>query len=121
MQPIWGFIFFFVVCLLSAIIAYKRGNSGTLHFLISAALGFGFTYVTVKATGGSSSFEAGLGGFVGGLVGVLFAALRSSDSGQAEKNGVSANHKKCQFCAEVVKIEASKCKHCGSDLTQKTT
>jgi hypothetical protein len=29
----------------------------------------------------------------------------------------SDTHKKCKFCAEAVRIEALKCKHCGSDLT----
>ena len=29
--------------------------------------------------------------------------------------------KKCPFCAEDVKVEAVKCKHCGSDLSSATT
>jgi len=117
MQPIWGFIFFALICCLSAIIAVKRGNSGLLHAAITAALGFGFVMVVVQATGGRDGFSAALGGFIGGAAGVLFAWLRKSDAQQAERSGSSAGHKKCRFCAEVIKIDALKCKHCGSDLS----
>ena len=117
MEPIWGLILFLMVCAVSALIAKKRGNSAILHFLITAALGFISTIVVIKATGGSDGFSAGLAGFVGGLAGVLFASLRRSDAGRAEHAGSSDRYKKCKFCAEVVKIEAIKCKHCGSDLS----
>lgn len=117
MQPVWGFIFFALICALSALIAIKRGNSGILHAVITAALGFGFVVVVAKITAGQDSSSAAIGGFVGGAAGVLFAWLRRSDVQQAEISGVSRAHKKCKFCAEVVKAEAVKCKHCGSDLT----
>lgn len=117
MEPIWGLILFLLVCAVSAVIASKRGNSAILHFLITAALGFLFTVIVIKVTGGSDGFSAGLAGFVGGLAGVLVASMRRSDSARAEHSGSSDRFKKCKFCAEVVKIEAIKCKHCGSDLS----
>lgn len=33
---------------------------------------------------------------------------------------LDTGYKKCPFCAETVRAEAAKCKHCGSDLTQTT-
>lgn len=52
---------------------------------------------------------------IGAIVVALWAdgAARDYD---AAKRGVSRDFKTCPKCAELVRVEASTCKHCGADL-----
>ncbi|KGS13887.1 hypothetical protein NLO72_07360 [Pseudomonas tremae] len=115
MEPILGFIFCSVLCLISSAIAVKRGNSGTYHFFISAFCVAVLMFVAAQVTRGNS-MAAGLGALVGAVGGIFIAVFRPNDIQNAARDGFSKNHKKCQFCAEVVKMEAVRCKHCGADL-----
>jgi hypothetical protein len=47
------------------------------------------------------------------LFGFLTAAVKSS---QAQEHLKKNPIKKCPYCAEVVKLEAKVCKHCGRDF-----
>lgn len=53
---------------------------------------------------------------VGLIVAFALKARTDLEKDAAIRSGSSGQYRKCPFCAEVVRIEAIKCKHCGSAL-----
>jgi hypothetical protein len=66
---------------------------------------------------GRSSIGWGILGFLLGPLGIVLALVVSSKKAPIES--VSIEHgdiRACPFCAEPIKRQAIKCKHCGSDV-----
>ena len=54
------------------------------------------------------------------IIGLLAAFVAAPDIALVERRQlISGVATRCSFCAELIKAEAIKCKHCGSDLTAK--
>jgi len=73
------------------IIASARGRSGFGYFILSVLLS--------------------------PLIGVLFAALLPPKPSSEQTAEAQRPRMRCASCAELVLVEAVKCKHCGADLT----
>ncbi len=50
------------------------------------------------------------------LVVALLPSMAAIDQVKARSSGEHGEFKRCSFCAESVRKEAIKCKHCGSDI-----
>jgi len=80
---------------------------------------FGFVAAIIAGAKGRS----GCGWF---LLGVLFGpfslviaflpSLTQKEIQEAQYHGEAGNFRKCPYCAEVVRKEAVKCKHCSSNI-----
>ena len=114
MQPIFGFMLYFAACIIVAIVASKRGRSGLLFFVLCVAAGFGLV-VLVSGAGGSG-LAAGFAAFLVPIAALVMALSAKSSAQLAVEHGAHGNYRKCPFCAEPVRREAIKCKHCGSSL-----
>ena len=50
------------------------------------------------------------------VVALPAALLMKPDTAVLERSQLSRGMKKCPFCAELIKLEANVCKHCGREL-----
>lgn len=121
MEPLFGFAIFFVVALIVSVIAGKRSGAGIgfVYFLVMCAVAIGIVVLTSNITNGNG-MAAGLAAFISPFIGLIVALSTSTSERRAVLTGESGEYKKCPFCAESVRKEAIKCKHCSSDLSAST-
>ncbi|WP_272682294.1 DUF2545 family protein [Providencia sp. PROV120] len=117
MQPIFGFMIYGLLVIIVSVIAGKRNGAlkGIIYFVVMCAASFVMVVFTSNVTD-RNGLMAGLSAFLPIVIGLIVSLLSSSDESIAVKGGESNSYKKCPFCAEAVRKEAIKCKHCGSDL-----
>lgn len=113
MEPIFGFALYFAACLGVAVVASKRGLSGIGYFFSCLVAGFVLAVIIGRI---STGMAAGFGAFVIPIAGLFVALSSKSAPDLAIEKGEYGAFRKCPFCAESVRKEAVKCKHCSSDL-----
>ena len=119
MQEIHWVILFLVTCVLVSLIATKKGRSGMTLFAcivlaplpliiaVSYALG-----ANMEAKGPAMLAVS----FLCPVVGFFWAIMTPNKDEMVVLRGEYGGLRKCPFCAESVRKEAVKCKHCGSEL-----
>lgn len=114
MESIFVLILFLVAVAIVCAVASKRGLSGWTYGICTVVLGAVFLIIIGRVGG---PVAGGFGMFIAPALSLFLAFLEDTDEAMAVSKGESNDHKKCPFCAEAVRKEALKCKHCGSELT----
>lgn len=112
MEPIFGFALYFSASAIVWIVASKKGRSGWVFFL--ACMVGGPFLVIASTSAGATGMGAGFSAFLAPVVAMVTALSAKNSEELAIAKGSHGDFKKCPFCAESIRREALKCKHCGS-------
>ena len=115
-------ILFFFISAIAAFIANMKGRSGWKLFLKmnAAALAIDVFMLLAFPDLEYRRFAVTLVILAGGAV-VLGMTIFSPNSMQmAVRDGQYGEYKRCLLCAEPIRMEAIKCKHCHADLRAPT-
>jgi len=115
MESFTGFLVFIFLCVLIALIAKKKGRSPLIFFIATALPAIPLVILISLGTQGNGTMM-GWGAFICPLIGFVIVIMTENSEQMAIKVGEYGDLKKCPYCAESIRKEAVKCKHCGSSI-----
>lgn len=89
-------------------------------FILLAPLWIVFAIITtvIAVNKGRSGFAWFFVGLFLGFIGIILALVVSRHEDVLESKAVATGEfRKCPFCAEIIKSEALRCKHCSADVS----
>lgn len=114
MEPIFGFALFLVSMIVISVVSAKRGQLWFVYLLVTPALGFGIVILCNMV--GASPFATAFAAFLSPLAILFFSLAQPTAAAKAVTTGDAGDYRKCPFCAEAIRKEAIKCRHCGSSV-----
>ena len=118
MNPLIGLILYVCLATVTSLVSSKKGRSGWRYLL--AMLLIPIPVMISVSYGLGNSEEKGLpialAAFSVPVIGFITALMGDSAEQAAVTQGEFGDYRKCPFCAESIRKEAVKCKHCHSEL-----
>ncbi|PLR48623.1 zinc ribbon domain-containing protein [Chimaeribacter arupi] len=87
-----------------------------MEFILVAAV-LGIIPALIAQSKGRSFVAWWFYGFLLFIIALVHSIVIKKDNKVIEQEMIDDGMKKCPFCAELVRKEAVKCKHCGSDIS----
>ena len=121
-MPLICVILFFVISALSAFIANMKGRNGWKLFLKMNGAALAVDVFMLLAFPDLEHRRLGVTLVIlaGGVVALGMTIFSPNSMQMAVRDGQYGEYKRCPLCAEPVRVEAIKCKHCQADLRAPT-
>jgi hypothetical protein len=115
MEPAVGLILIIAISCVNAVIAWKRGRSAWAFLAYSLVPVLPLVLLASSLSSGDGTIM-GWFAFLAPLATFVAAIVVRSGKEMAVVHGSHGDFVSCPFCAEPVRKQAIRCRHCGSDF-----
>jgi len=115
-EPLVGLLLILALSALNAVIAWRRSRSAVAFLVFSIVPAIPLVFLAASLSEGNGLIM-GWAAFLPAIVTFIAVLCVANGKEVAAQTGSHGAYTRCRFCAEPVRREAIKCRHCGSDLT----
>lgn len=116
MEPAYGLMLILALSALNTVIAWRRSRSAGAFLASSIVPAIPLVFIVGWLSNGDGLIMGWAAAFPA-IVTFIAVLVVTNGKEVAARTGKHGAYTRCRFCAEPVRREAIKCKHCGSDLS----